>query len=540
MKIDVDIITGFLGSGKTKLINSMFENDRLSEDTIVIIQCETGETEINYNLVEDKNVYIKNINKEISLDTKYIDEIVKEYEPNRIIIEANGMDKLEDVLNTFDDSMIRANCVINKIIHTIDGLTFDVFMNNMGGILVEQISNSDYIVLNNIDNFTKEKLKNMKRNLKAINKSAKIVTAVLGEDERTVVDDEVLSIEKKSSKLSSGSDKLLIAFFIFCLGYLVFSAFKPTGFDMNIILSWLQGFNTIFLGILIQALPFILFGVFVSSIIQVFISSETITKLFPKESKLGFIVAIFAGLFFPVCDCAIVPVGARLVKKGVPLPIAITFMLAAPIVNPIVIASTLYAFPGQYYIALYRIYFGIVVAVLVGSVFKIFPEKKSMLLNDMDNFTCNCGCCSDNDNNSNGILAKIDVIFKHAAAEFFEVGKFLIIGAVLSSIMQTIVPKDVLANLGGGNVKSLLIMMILAFALSVCSTSDAFIARTFINHFPMGAVMGFLVLGPMVDIKNLLMLLGNFEKKFVIKLVSVVFSISFVILLFSTILFQLR
>lgn len=540
MKIDVDIITGFLGSGKTKLINSMFENDKLSQDAIVIIQCETGETEINFNPLEDKNVYVKNINKEISLDTKYIDEIIKEYEPSRIIIEANGMDKFENLLNTFEDSKVRANCVINKIVHTIDGLTFDIFMNNMGGILVEQISNSDYIVINNVDNFTEKKLKNVRKTLKAINKSAKIVTAVLGDDERMVVDDEVLSMKKKSSKLSSVSDKLLVPFSILIFGYFIFSAFKPTGLDMSIILTWLQGFNTIFLGILIQALPFILFGVFVSSIIQVFISSETITKIFPKESKLGYIVAIFAGLFFPVCDCAIVPVGARLVKKGVSLPIAITFMLAAPIVNPIVIASTLYAFPGQYYITLYRVYFGIVIAVLVGSIFKIFPEKKSILLNNMDNFSCNCGYCSDDVNNSNGILGKIDVIFKHSAAEFFQVGKFLIIGAFLSSIIQTLVPKDVLSDLGGGNVVSLLIMMILAFGLSVCSTSDAFIARTFVNQFPMGAVMGFLVLGPMVDIKNLLILLGSFEKKFVIKLVSVIFSISFVILLFSTILLQLR
>jgi hypothetical protein len=540
MKIEVDIITGFLGSGKTKLINSMFQNERLLEDAVVILQCEIGETEIKDNLLQNKNIYVKNINKEISLDSKYIDEIIKEYKPRRIIIEANGMDKLQNLLNTFDDSIIRANCVINKVIHTIDGLTFDIFMNNMGGILAEQISNSNYIVLNNVDAFTEEKLKKVKRTLKGINKSAKIVTAVLGDDERVVVDDEVLSMEKKSSKLSSGSDKLLIPFSILIFAYLLFSAVKPSGFDMSVILTWLQGFNTIFLGILIQALPFILFGVFVSSIIQVFISSETITKIFPKESKLGYIVAIFAGLFFPVCDCAIVPVGARLVKKGVSLPIAITFMLAAPIVNPIVIASTLYAFPGQYYITLYRIYFGVVVAILVGSIFEIFPEKKSMLLNNMDNFTCNCGFCSDNDNNSNGILGKIDVIFKHATAEFFEVGKFLIIGAFLSSIIQTMVSKNVLANLGGGNVVSLLIMMILAFGLSVCSTSDAFIARTFVNQFPMGAVMGFMVLGPMVDIKNLLMLLGSFEKKFVIKLVSLIFCISFVILLFSTILLQLR
>lgn len=524
MKTQVDIITGFLGSGKTKLINDMLGNESFSKDKVVVIQCEAGETEIDSRILEDENIWVKEICKQNSLDTKYINEIIKEYLPSRIIIEANGMDKLENLLNTFDDSAVKGNCVINKIVHTIDGLTFDIFMNNMGGILADQISNSDFIVLNNIESFAKEKLNNMKRTLKEINKSAKIVREVFIEDKKTAVNYEVL---------------FLIAFTLFSVGYLVYSIFKPTGFDLdNTILSWLQVFNTIFLSILVQAFPFILFGVFISSIIQVFVSSEVITKLFPKEKGLGFIAAIFAGFLFPVCDCGIVPVGARLVKKGVPLPTAITFMLAAPIMNPIVIASTLYAFPGQHSIALYRIYLGIIVAFSVGLVFMFFPEEKSILLNNMNTVTCSCGFCSDDYNkNSKGVLKKVDAIFKHAGSEFFEVGRFLIVGSFLSTIMQTIIPKDVLANLGGGNTVSLLIMMILAFVLSVCSTSDAFIARTFINQFPIGAVMGFLILGPMVDIKNLLMLLGNFQKRFVVKLVLVIFAISFIILLFSTSLF---
>ncbi|SHJ63809.1 hypothetical protein SAMN02745163_02330 [Clostridium cavendishii DSM 21758] len=537
MKIAVDIITGFLGAGKTKLINSMLENKDLSKETIVIIQCETGETEITCNLIENKNIVIKNINKEILLDAKYINNLVKEYQPNRIIIEANGMEKLQNLLNTFDDPNINRLCLLNRIINTIDALTFDIFMNNISSILVDQISNSDFIVINNTDNFTKENLKNIKKTLKRINKSAKIVRSTLNEENMIICDDKILSIEN-SEKLSNLSDKLIIPFLILCFGYLIFSALKPIEFNMNRILSWLQVFNTVFLGILVQAFPFILVGVFISAIIQVFVSSELITRFFPKKMGLGFVVAIFAGFLFPVCDCAIVPVGARLVKKGVALPVAITFMLTAPIVNPIVIISTLCAFPGQTYITLYRIYFGIVIALLVGLVFRIFPEQNSILLNKMDTLTCGCEFCSDN--NSKGMLKKVDTIFKHAGVEFFQVGKFLIMGAFISSMMQTIIPKNILASLGGGAISSLLTMMMLAFILSVCSTSDAFIARTFINQFPMGSVIGFLILGPMVDIKNLLMLLGSFEKRFVVKLVLIIFTVSFVILLFATKLFQVR
>ena len=523
MKIKVDIVTGFLGSGKTKFIKNKLENEVLKKDIIVVIQCEKGQTEIDCN-IKNESLFIVNVGKENTLDKEYINYIIKKYQPTKIIIEANGMQKVDDLLKIFDYLTISRKCFINEIVHTIDASTYDIFMNNMGEILINQILNSDFIILNNTAGLHGEKLKNIEQNLKRINKSAKISNGIF-----------ILA----KPKLFNNELLLLMAITFFAIEYLIYSIFKPIGFGMNfdvanIFFTMIQRFNTVFLSILIQAFPFILFGVFISSIIQVFVSSEKITKIFPKNTVLQFIVAIFAGFFFPVCDCAVVPVGARLVKKGVPISAAVTFMLAAPIINPIVIASTLYAFPSQPYIAIYRTGLGIMIAFLVGVAFIFFPERKPMLLSIIDEIACNCGFCSDNYNNKNGTWENIDAIFRHAGAEFFQVGKFLIIGSFLSSIMQTVVPKNLFANLGGGIIISLLIMMLFAFILSVCSTSDAFIARTFINQFPIGAVMGFLVLGPMIDIKNLLMLMGNFQKRFVIKLVILIFFISFLILIVAT------
>lgn len=183
--------------------------------------------------------------------------------------------------------------------------------------------------------------------------------------------------------------------------------------------------------------------------------------------------------------------------------------------------------------AFYRIYFGITVAFVVGMTFFLFPEKKSILKNDLSNLTCSCGYCGEN---MRGIGRKVESIFRHAGSEFFEVGKFLIIGAFLSSILQTFVPKDIFNNLRGQNALSLLVMMTAAFVFSVCSTSDAFIGRTFLNQFSAGSVMGFLVIGPMIDIKNTLMLLSSFKKRFVIKLVAVIFFSAFVLLYLQTLL----
>jgi uncharacterized membrane protein YraQ (UPF0718 family) len=286
----------------------------------------------------------------------------------------------------------------------------------------------------------------------------------------------------------------------------------------------------IFLSILIQAIPFILIGILLSSILQVAIPSETIVRLFPQKKATGFITAIFAGVFFPVCDCAIVPVATRLIKKGVPLPVAITFMLSAPLVNPIVIASTLYAFPKQPTIALLRVSIGILIAVIVGATFLFFKEKKSIFKRSLDNIHCSCGCCSDRIQNKTGIIKKLELIFMHASTEFFQVGKFLIIGAFFSSLFQVCISKDIFNNLWGHKILSLLVMMLAAFVFSICSTSDAFIAKTFSLQFSTGAIMGFLVLGPMIDIKNMLMLLASFKKSFVIKLIATIFIVTFLIL----------
>ena len=103
--------------------------------------------------------------------------------------------------------------------------------------------------------------------------------------------------------------------------------------------------HTVFTGIVLQAVPFMLLGALLSSTLYAFVPDRLLIKIFPKKYGIGFLTALFAGSLFPVCECAAVPLMRSLIKKGVAMPIAVTFMLASPIVNPISIVSTLYAFP---------------------------------------------------------------------------------------------------------------------------------------------------------------------------------------------------
>lgn len=320
------------------------------------------------------------------------------------------------------------------------------------------------------------------------------------------------------------------------------------------VLEQLQVFSTIFVSILMQAFPFMLIGIFVSSGMEVFAPDEFVVRIFPSRFGLGFLTAMFSGLLFPVCECAIVPVTTRLVKKGVSLPIAITFMLSAPIINPIVILSTLYAFPGQPRVALFRVIFGLLIALLVGLILFLLDVKNDTLISVHED----CGCHHDHDHcdsctpsthtldshetqavsrDAHPLLQKLKQVFLHAGEEFFGVGRYLVLGAFLTSLIQILVPRTWFASLGEKSGLPLIIMMLVAFLFSACSTSDAFIAKSFTSRFSLSAIMGFLVFGPMMDIKNILMLLASFKKKFVVALVLVIFFVNFLMLYFLAFLF---
>lgn len=290
----------------------------------------------------------------------------------------------------------------------------------------------------------------------------------------------------------------------------------------------------VFVSLLLESIPFILIGSIISSLIQMFVSEEFIRRIIPKNIFLALIITSFIGIIFPVCECVIIPISKRLIKKGVPLPIAVTFMLSVPIINPIVSMSTYYAFSNNIVIFFMRVLFGIVNSIIIGYLIHISYKNKQLPIREdvnKDNYICNCGCGDLNFNN----YSKIRVLLNHTKSEFFSVFKYLIFGSFISSLFKVTVKGDVLTYFSKNLILSVIIMIILAFILSVCSEADAFIASTFSLTFTKGSVIAFLVLGPMIDIKNILMLLGSFKKEFVIRLSIYIVLVTFV----SSVLFNI-
>ncbi len=230
------------------------------------------------------------------------------------------------------------------------------------------------------------------------------------------------------------------------------------------------------------------------------------------------------GLFFPVCECGVVPVARRLYEKGLPTSIGVAFLLAAPVVNPVVIVSTYAAF-GWGPVLWARVGFSFLVATVVGLIFHLAQAREILLprISDAHAHACDHHGHAHSEHDSTLAKPKLGVRLQQAlntaGDDFLDMARYLILGAMLAAAMQTLVPQSALLAVGRGSILSVIAMQALAFVLSICSTVDAFLALAFSGAFTTGSIVTFLTFGPMVDIKSALMFLGVFQRRVVLYLI---------------------
>lgn len=273
--------------------------------------------------------------------------------------------------------------------------------------------------------------------------------------------------------------------------------------------SRLNLFATVFLGIFIEALPYLLIGTLISGLVEVFLDRELMARFISKRSAPAAMTGALMGMVFPVCECGVIPLTRRLFHKGLPLSAGVAFLLAAPVMNPIVIFSTAAAFGWGSMLA-WRVGLTLLIAFTVGMVFSVVKDPTDVLLPKL---TVSHEHEHNHDASELSFDGKLQKALLICADEFFEMGRFLIIGAMLAAGLQTFIPQTTLLSVGSGPVLSVLVMMALAVILSICSTVDAFVALGFVGTFNFGSLLSFLVFGPMVDIKSVLMYLQVFRHK---------------------------
>lgn len=273
-----------------------------------------------------------------------------------------------------------------------------------------------------------------------------------------------------------------------------------------------------FLSVVLEGVPFILFGVLLSGFVDVFLPPRVLARVLPRNAVAGILLGGLLGAVLPMCECGIVVVIRRLLRKGLPLSNALAYMLAAPIINPVVAFGTYAAFRGQGALPmmLWRMALAfavsVTVAAIVLSIRRTFVLRQDMLSPEAEEEHAGHRARSE----------KWMAAVRSSVGDFLDVTVYFILGAALATLFNTSINQQLIMPLAGDRSLSVAAMMGLAAILSLCSTSDAFVAATF-TAFASAAKLAFLVFGPMVDLKLVFIYGLVFRKRFIVVLVALIF-----------------
>jgi len=271
-----------------------------------------------------------------------------------------------------------------------------------------------------------------------------------------------------------------------------------------------------FLSIVLEGAPYLFLGTLVSGFIDAFLPRQAMERLLPRRLVPGIMAAGLLGMVFPVCECAVVPVIRRLLQKGLPLSYALTYMLVAPVLNPITALSTLAAFKGQDPVLMTssRLLMAWLVTVAVGLLVSRMSARRILLEKVLS------ASHAGHHHAQGDFRARGGRALGTAMHDFLDTGKYFVFGVFLTALFNTQVVvrpglQDGIAALAGNDAFAVPAMMALAFVLSLCSTTDAFIAAN-MQGFSQASKLAFLVFGPMVDLKLLFMYASVFRRPFIV------------------------
>lgn len=286
----------------------------------------------------------------------------------------------------------------------------------------------------------------------------------------------------------------------------------------------LPDFAFSFLSVVLEGVPFIFMGVVLSGLIDVFLPPRVLARILPRNTAAGILLGGALGAVLPMCECGIVVVIRRLLQKGLPLSSALAYMLAAPVVNPIVAFSTYAAFRGQgpLEMMLCRVALSFSVAVVMATIVH-FLRRSTVLREDL---VAGPALGADDHHDHRTAAEKTAAAVRAATKDFLDVTVFFVLGAAVATMFNTSVNQQVIMPLAEDRLLAVGSMMALASLLSLCSTSDAFVAATF-TAFPSASKLAFLVFGPVVDLKLIFIYGLVFRKRFIVCLVAGLFLLVF-------------
>lgn len=483
------VVMGFLGSGKTSAITAGIESHKISN--VLLFQFEQG---LQSPSLSGDRVHTFSIDDDHCNTISTCQQILRAHQYRELWIEWNGMGSLE----TFEELFLRSPLGDMLTIKHIYYITRPEWITSqlpyLGEIPLSQIRYSDTIILANT----------------SAEKAAEYTE--LAPNSTWIACERVTQwpFVKPIQNAKPRWKQYAIIPILLALGYMFYT--QP---------NWV----TMTTAILLQMIPFLLLGTGISVIVEQYTSPYHIKKYLHRSPIFAYILAIIMACTMPLCDCAVIPILRSLTRQGMAPKISLFFTMISPLVNPIVLLSTYYAFPKEPMILWGRPLLGIVLAFLVSQYCgpriygrtDAFPPWKQLTLVKP--------------------LSKDVGFFGRLQEETLRLLPFIIIGSILSSGLQLFLPKQWLQDISlSGSILVILGMMALAFCVSICSTADAIIARSFMNVIPVPGILAFLIFGPLLDIKNYVLLRNLFPNSFVkVYSISIILGTTIICILFSII-----
>lgn len=483
------VVMGFLGSGKTSAITAGIESHKISN--VLLFQFEQG---LQSPSLSGDRVHTFSIDDDHCNTISTCQQILRAHQYRELWIEWNGMGSLETFEELFLRSPLGDMLTIKHIYYVTRPEWITSQLPYLGEIPLSQIRYSDTIILANT----------------SAEKAAEYTE--LAPNSTWIACERVTQwpFVKPIQNAKPRWKQYAIIPILLALGYMFYT--QP---------NWV----TMTTAILLQMIPFLLLGTGISVIVEQYTSPYHIKKYLHRSPIFAYILAIIMACTMPLCDCAVIPILRSLTRQGMAPKISLFFTMISPLVNPIVLLSTYYAFPKEPMILWGRPLLGIVLAFLVSQYCgpriygrtDAFPPWKQLTLVKP--------------------LSKDVGFFGRLQEETLRLLPFIIIGSILSSGLQLFLPKQWLQDISlSGSILVILGMMALAFCVSICSTADAIIARSFMNVIPVPGILAFLIFGPLLDIKNYVLLRNLFPNSFVkVYSISIILGTTIICILFSII-----
>lgn len=279
--------------------------------------------------------------------------------------------------------------------------------------------------------------------------------------------------------------------------------------------------TTVFAGVFVQAFPFLALGVVLSGLVAAYVSADRLARWLPRRPSAAIVTAGVAGAALPGCECGSVPVARRLYGDSTETDggttavgaAALTFMLAAPAINPIVLVATAVAFPGEPMMVAARCAASLLTAVVMGAAWSRWG-KAEWITKRLPR------------RHDDG-ASRWSVFAEAARHDFLQASAYLVIGAMTAAALRVLVPEWVYEHLAGQLVLGIITMALLAVVLALCSEADAFVAAS-LTMLPLIPRLVFLVVGPAIDVKLFAMQAGMFGRAFAMRFAPATFVVAIV------------